>query len=77
MKEKSGKLIPNRLSTGEAMDLLNQTVGQRIISRSTISRWFDRGKLWGWKNPLSGERMIDMESLEPIMKTLSKVKNDL
>jgi hypothetical protein len=66
MKEKK------ELSTGETMDLLNEVTGHKVISRSTISRWFDRGKLWGWKNPLSGERMIDMASLEPIIKKIKK-----
>jgi DNA-binding response OmpR family regulator len=43
-------------STGEAATLLN-------ISRSTISRKFDRGVLSGKKNPITGERLISRESL--------------
>ena len=44
------------LSTGEVAQLLN-------ISRSTVSRKFDKGVLFGQKNPITGERMISRESL--------------
>jgi predicted site-specific integrase-resolvase len=68
MKEKK------ELSTGETVDLLNEAAGQKVISRSTISRWFDQGKLSGWKNPLTGDRWIDPESLESILKKLKDGK---
>jgi excisionase family DNA binding protein len=48
-------------TTGEAADLLN-------ISRSTISRKFDRGVLFGKKNPITGERMISRESIATLMQ---------
>ena len=44
------------LTTGEVAQLLN-------ISRSTVSRKFDKGTLFGQKNPITGERMISRESL--------------
>jgi excisionase family DNA binding protein len=48
-------------TTGEAAELLN-------ISRSTISRKFDRGVFFGKKNPITGERMISRESIAAFMK---------
>jgi predicted site-specific integrase-resolvase len=62
------------ISTGETMILLNEVTGHKVISRSTVSRWFDQGRISGWKNPLSGKRMIDVKSLEPIIKKLTKGK---
>ena len=44
------------LSTGEVAQMLN-------ISRSTVSRKFDKGGFLGQKNPITGERMISRESL--------------
>jgi CheY-like chemotaxis protein len=49
------------LTTGEAARLVN-------ISRSTISRNFDKGVFQGKKNPITGERMISRESLINFMK---------
>ncbi len=49
------------LTTGEAARLVN-------ISRSTISRNFDKGIFQGKKNPITGERMISRESLINFMK---------
>ncbi len=48
-------------TTGEAAELLN-------ISRSTISRNFDRGVLSGKKNPVTGERLVSRGSLVAFMK---------
>jgi CheY-like chemotaxis protein len=48
-------------TTGEAAELLN-------ISRSTISRNFDREVLSGKKNPVTGERLVSRESLVAFMK---------
>ena len=48
-------------TTGEAAELLH-------ISRSTISRKFDRGVFFGKKNPITGERMISRESMAAFMK---------
>ena len=47
-------------TTGEAAELLQ-------ISRSTISRKFDRGAFFGKKNPITGERMISRESIAAFM----------
>jgi excisionase family DNA binding protein len=44
------------LTTGEVAQLLN-------ISRSTVSRKFDKGVFGGQKNPITGERLISRESL--------------
>jgi CheY-like chemotaxis protein len=49
------------LTTGEAAKLVN-------ISRSTISRNFDKGIFQGKKNPITGERLISMESLINFMR---------
>jgi len=49
------------LTTGEAAQLVS-------ISRSTISRNFDKGIFQGKKNPITGERMISRESLINFMK---------
>ena len=49
------------LTTGEAAQLVS-------ISRSTISRNFDKGVFQGKKNPITGERMISRESLVNFMK---------
>ncbi len=49
------------LTTGEAAQLVN-------ISRSTISRNFDKGLFQGKKNPITGERMISRESLIAFLK---------
>lgn len=49
------------LSTGEAAKLVD-------ISRSTISRNFDKGIFQGKKNPITGERFISRESLIAFLK---------
>jgi CheY-like chemotaxis protein len=49
------------LTTGEAAQLVS-------ISRSTISRNFDKGIFQGKKNPITGERMISRESLVNFLK---------
>lgn len=49
------------LTTGEASKMVN-------ISRSTISRNFDKGIFQGKKNPITGERLISRESLINFMK---------
>jgi CheY-like chemotaxis protein len=49
------------LTTGEAAKLVN-------ISRSTISRNFDKGIFQGKKNPITGERLISRESLINFMR---------
>jgi len=49
------------LTTGEAAKLVE-------ISRSTISRNFDKGIFQGRKNPITGERFISRESLISFLK---------
>jgi len=58
------------LSTGEASRLVS-------ISRSTISRNFDKGIFQGKKNPITGERMISRESLINFMKQYDLPVEDL
>lgn len=53
--------IEDYISTGEASRLLN-------ISRSTVSRKFDRGLLQGRRNPITGERLISRKSLVALME---------
>ena len=49
--------VPNGyLTTGQAMNLLP-------ISRATIGRYLDSGKLEGIKNPITGMRMVSKKSL--------------
>jgi CheY-like chemotaxis protein len=48
-------------TTGEAAKLLD-------ISRSTVSRKFDKGVLLGKKNQITGERMINRESIAAFLK---------
>ena len=62
--------IKNFLTTGEAAAVLN-------ISRSTISRKFDRGVFQGKKNPITGERMVGRESLEAFAKQFNLQLNAL
>ncbi len=50
------KVPKGYLTTGEAMNLLP-------ISRSTIGRYFELGRLEGIKNPITGMRLISEESL--------------
>lgn len=49
------------LTTGEAADLLQ-------ISRSTVSRRFDKGELRGEVNRITGERMIRRDSVLELMR---------
>ncbi|HSR09934.1 MAG TPA: helix-turn-helix domain-containing protein [Thermodesulfobacteriota bacterium] len=49
------------LTTGEAAKLVT-------ISRSTISRNFDKGIFQGKKNPITGERLISRQSLIEFLK---------
>jgi len=55
-------MVPKEFyTTGEAAELLN-------ISRSTISRKFDRGGISDKKNPITGERLVARESLLTFLK---------
>ena len=49
------------LTTGEASDLLS-------VSRSTVSRRFDKGELRGEVNRITGERMIRRDSVIELMR---------
>ena len=60
-KRGKGMTSQEFLSTGEAAKLVS-------ISRSTISRDFDKGILQGRKNPITGERFISRESLISFLK---------
>lgn len=48
-------------TTGEAARLLN-------ISRSSVSRRFDTGVLWGKTNPVTGERLVHRNSLRAFLE---------
>ncbi len=58
------------LSTGDVAQLLN-------ISRSTVSRKFDKGILFGQKNPITGERLISRESLTSFVEQYNLSLNSL
>jgi CheY-like chemotaxis protein len=58
------------LTTGEAAKLVE-------ISRSTISRNFDKGIFQGKKNPITGERFISRESLVSFLKQYNLPFEDL
>ena len=40
----------------------------RVISRSTVIRFFDQGILTGWKHPVTGYRVVDLESVKALAK---------
>ncbi|MFH1332442.1 MAG: hypothetical protein ABIH63_04135 [archaeon] len=54
-----GKARGKHFSTGEAAVMLE-------ISRSTVSRMFDKGVLYGVKNPLTHERMVSFNSIKKL-----------
>ena len=51
------------LTTVEASRMLG-------VSIATVKRYFDKGILTGWKNPITGRMTIDLESV----KTLKAIK---
>jgi hypothetical protein len=51
------------LMTGEVSKMLG-----RVISQTTVIRFFDQGILTGWKNPITGRRLIDPESVKALAK---------
>lgn len=51
------------LSTGDVVEILHPWV-----SRSTVSRYFDKGILKGIKNPVTGKRMVNFESVVEFSK---------
>jgi len=53
------------LTTGDVSRMLG-----RVISRSTVIKYFDRGILTGWKHPVTGRMFIDSESV----KTLKRIR---
>ncbi len=36
------------------------------VSIVTVKRYFDKGTLTGWKNPITGRMVIDLESVETL-----------
>ena len=38
------------------------------VSIRTVIRYFDKGILTGWKNPITGKRLIDPESVKALAK---------
>ena len=51
------------LTTGEVSEVLDGT-----ISQTTVQRYLDNGILTGWKNPITGKRLIDLESVKALAK---------
>ena len=51
------------LTTGEAAKILG-------ISVPTVIKYFGKGILTGWKNPVTSRMMIDRESVEALAKEL-------
>ena len=51
------------LTTGEVVKMLG-----RVISRSTVIRFFDHGILTGWKHPVRRYRVVDRESVKALAK---------
>ena len=51
------------LTTGDVVKMLDG-----VISQSTVSRYLDQGILTGWKNQISGKRLIDPKSVEVLAK---------
>jgi len=49
------------LTTGEVSRMLGG-----IISRRTVMRFFDKGIFTGWRDPVTGMRMIDAKSVEAL-----------
>ena len=47
------------LTTGEVAKMLG-----RVISRPTVIKYFDKGILTGWKNPVTGWRVVDPKSVK-------------
>jgi hypothetical protein len=62
MKPKA-KPMKQGLTTGDVVKMLDG-----LISRSTVTRYFDNGILTGWKNPITGRRLIDPESVKALAK---------
>ncbi len=56
-KEKQG------LTTGEVSKMLG-----RVISRSTVIKYFDKGIFTGWKHPVTGYRVVDPKSVKALAK---------
>lgn len=70
-KERDTSMTTKKLlTTGEVAQLLN-------ISRSTVSRKFDKGVFFGHKNPITGERLIGRESLTSFVEQYNLTLNSL
>ena len=55
------------LTTGEVSNMLDG-----LISLSTVSRYLDKGILTGWKNPITGRRLVDPKSVKALAKKAKK-----
>ena len=51
------------LTTGEVSKMLCG-----VISQSTVIKYFDKGILTGRRNPITGRRLIDLESVKALAK---------
>ena len=55
------------LTTGEVSKMLDG-----LISLSTVSRYLDKGILTGWKNPITGRRLVDPNSVKALAEKAKK-----
>ena len=72
MKKKMKPKKKQGLTTGEVSKMLDG-----IISLATVSRYFDKGILTGWKNPITGKRLIDPKSVKALAKKPRKADIEL
>ena len=61
MKQKMKPKKKQGLTTGEVSKMLDG-----LVSLTTVSRYFEKGILTGWKNPITGRRLIDPESVKAL-----------
>jgi Helix-turn-helix domain len=61
MKSKTKPKRKQGLTTEEASRVLG-------VAKNTVITYFDRGTLTGWKNPTTGRRLIDPESVKALAK---------
>ena len=61
MKPKTKPKVKQGLMTGEAAKMLG-------ISVPTVIRYFGRGILTGWKNPITRRMVIDRESVKALKR---------
>ena len=71
MKKKMKPKKKQGLTTGEVSKMLHGR-----ISLTTVSRYFDKGILSGWKNPITGKRLIDPDTVKPLTKKAKETQTE-